>query len=319
MARTAAINIDNVDFPCQADLLDKLRLWQDWMIYEKNLSPHTIRAYLYEIRDFLQFFVTYDGAPTGLNRLGDLKPVEIRAFMAHRHAQGNQNATRARALSGLKHFFKWLDKQGYVHIPAIALVRAPKIRLPLPRPVSEKDAFALLDELRDTAREEWIGLRDQTLFMLLYGCGLRIDEALSLNYSDRPSNETIYVLGKRQKERQIYVLPIIQKSLDQYIKACPYDFSDGDTPLFLGMRGERLNAGVVQRSLRQLRGVLGLSEKITPHAFRHAFATHLLNNGMNLRMVQDLLGHETLSSTQRYTDVAVEDLIRIYKQNHPRA
>ena len=225
-------------------------------------------------------------------------------------------ATRARSLSGVKNFLGWLDKQGIMHNPAIKTVRTPKQPKKLPRPLSDRQAFLILDAVDDDP--SWVSLRDRGLFTMLYGCGLRIDEALSLNLADLPRDGFMVVRGKGRKERQVPVLDQVVQVVNRYRAACPFAETPM-RPLFLGERGKRLHQGVAQKALRDMRGALGLPETATPHALRHSFATHLLQNGANLREIQELLGHASLSTTQRYTDVNAEELIKIYNAAHPRA
>lgn len=229
---------------------------------------------------------------------------------------GLASSSRARSLSGVKNFLTWLDKQGILHNASIKLVRTPKLPRKLPRPLEETQAMRLIESAINL-ESDWVTLRDQALFTLLYACGLRIQEALGLNISDMPREGFLIVMGKGRKERQVPVLPIVEKTLAAYRTSCP--FAETPTrPLFVGEKGNRLHQGVAQKSMRDIRGSLNLPATATPHALRHSFATHLLQNGANLREIQELLGHASLSTTQRYTDVNAEELIKIYKAAHPR-
>lgn len=203
-------------------------------------------------------------------------------------------------------------------IRAAQAVHTPRLPRAVPRPLPRAQAAELLDTAPALASEGWIGDRDVALFTLLYGCGLRIDEALSLNGRDLPRGESLQVTGKGRKQRMVPVLPVVRKALEVYIASCPYRIGDDD-PLFVGARGKRLNAGVAQRQMRRLRAALGLPETATPHALRHSFATHLLDASGDLRAIQELLGHASLSTTQRYTEVAAEHLLSVYDSAHPRA
>ncbi|MGQ0527948.1 MAG: tyrosine recombinase XerC [Alphaproteobacteria bacterium] len=301
---------------CADDLAGMLGRWSEWLEFEKNMSRHTIRAYEGDAAHFVTFMRDHLGNPPGLNDLSGMALRDFRGWMSKKALGGASNASRARSLSGVKNFLNWLDHQGILHNAAIKNVRTPKLAHKLPRPLHEKQAFALLDKAAEGA--SWIGLRDHTLFMLLYGCGLRIDEALALDIGHMPKDGYLRVLGKGRKERQVPVLENVQSALGQYLKACPYP-GDAARAIFVGVRGERLNAGVAQRQMRNLRKSIGLPETATPHALRHSFATHLLQNGANLREIQELLGHASLSTTQRYTEVNAEELIKIYKASHPRA
>jgi integrase/recombinase XerC len=305
---------------CAPDLAKALKNWEDYLRFEKNVSKHTLRAYCADVAYFLEFLRGHIGEPPSLNSLSETSIRDFRSWLSRKAMDGNSNASRARALSGVKNFLNWMDRQGIMHNPALKIIRSPKLPRKLPRPLHENQAFRLLDGADITAgnKEGWIGLRDRALFTLLYGCGLRIDEALSLDLSHLPRDGVLQVLGKGRKERQVPVIKIVEEMLAEYLEACPYAQDDKARAIFLGSRGERLNQGVAQRAMRELRVTLGLPETATPHALRHSFATHLLQNGANLREIQELLGHVSLSTTQRYTDVNAEELMRIHKAAHPR-
>ena len=326
---------------CAADLAETLQKWQDYLRHEKQLSRHTLRAYNSDLNAFLNFLSVHLNKNPGLNDLSETSIRDFRAWMSRRAMDGAGNATRARALSGIKNFLSWLDKQGIMHNAAISTVRSPKLPHKIPRPLHQKQARNVLESADLLAKEDWIGQRDRALFTLLYGCGLRIDEALSLNIADMPKDGFIRVIGKGNKERQVPVIEIVEKTIEAYWEICPYHQTslrakrsnpeidcrvepngsprNDNKPLFLGTRGRRLNQGVAQKAMRTLRTTLDLPENATPHALRHSFATHLLQNGANLREIQELLGHASLSTTQRYTEVNAEKLLRIYKAAHPRA
>lgn len=328
---------------CESDLQKALANWQDWLRHEKNVSRHTFRAYGGDVGHFLKFLNDHLGKPPSLADISDAGIRDFRAWMSRKAMDGTANTSRARSLSGIKNLLNWMDKQGILHNAAIKGLRTPKLAHKLPRPLYEGQAMSVVESsgLQST---DWTGQRDQALFALLYGCGLRIDEALQLNISDMPRDGFIRVLGKGRKERQVPVLAIVATLLKTYLDACPYHTSlqakpphpsplpngeresakqagEGERykPIFLGKRGERLHQGVAQRSMRELRITLGLPETATPHALRHSFATHLLQNGANLREIQELLGHASLSTTQRYTEVNAEELMKIYRAAHPRA
>lgn len=306
-------------FSAQADLLDAIDKWQRWLVTEKGASPATIRAYGIDLAAFLDFITGYRERKPGLNDLSALTLSELRAWLSDRARDGATAATRARAIAGVRNLFRWLDRQGIAHNPHIGALRAPKLKPPIPRPLTAPDAEALLDEAGSLPEAPWVGLRDRALFTLLYGCGLRISEALALNREDLPPGfGNVRVLGKGSKQRQVPVLPAVHGALAAYLDACPWRLSD-EAPLFVGIRGDRLNASVARRQMQLLRGQLGLPDSATPHALRHSFATHLLGSGADLRAIQDLLGHSSLSTTQRYTDVDTEKLLAIYDQAHPRA
>jgi len=301
---------------CASDLAKALGEWQRWLKVEKNVSKHTLRAYAGDLSQFVTFLSGHKAKSLSISDVSDASLNEFRAWMSRQTMNGRANSSRARTLSGLKNFLSWMDKQGLAHNAAIKTVRTPKLPRKLPRPLHETQAFRLLESEGDG---DWVSLRDRALFTMLYGCGLRIDEALSLNIEHLPREGFLRVVGKGRKERQVPVLPMVEEALDKYRAACPYP-EDGTRPLFVGEKnGKRLNQGVAQKAMRDVRRALGLPENATPHALRHSFATHLLQNGANLREIQELLGHASLSTTQRYTDVNAQEMLAIYKKAHPRA
>lgn len=303
---------------CAPDLQEKLRAWLDYLNYEKNASKHTIRAYCSDVSHFITFFHDHHGESCSISSLSDAGIRDFRAWLSRKTMDGNGNASRARALSGLKSLITWMDKNGIAHNGAIQALQSPKLPRKLPRPLHENQAITVLDEAGLVVKEDWIGQRDRALFTLLYGCGLRIDEALSLDVKDWPTEGFLRVTGKGRKQRDVPVLDIVRTTLAEYRAQCPAAETP-ERPIFIGTRGGRLNQGVAQKAMRTLRVTLGLPENVTPHALRHSFATHLLQNGANLREIQDLLGHSSLSTTQRYTDINAEEMMRVYKSAHPRA
>jgi len=303
---------------CAPDLSAKLHDWQDYLRVEKNLSRHTLRAYGGDVGHFIKFLMEHLGERPSLDGLSAVNLRDFRAWMSRKAMEGAGNASRARSLSGVKNLLRWLDRQGIMHNAAISTVRSPKLPHKLPRPLQEKQAFAVLENAGLLARQDWVGQRDAALFTLLYGCGLRIDEALDLNIKNMPRDGVLRVIGKGGKEREIPVLDVVDVALKHYLELCP--FADApERPIFIGERGKRLNQGIAQKSMRQLRIRLELPENATPHALRHSFATHLLQNGANLREIQELLGHASLSTTQRYTELDATEMMRIYKAAHPRS
>lgn len=309
----------HLGFAAQADLAAAIDKWQRWLAQEKGFSPATSKAYDVDLAQFLAFMAEYRGRAPGLNDLGNLTLQEFRAWLSARAGGGAVAATRARGLSGVRSLFRWLDRNGIVHNPVIGSLTAPKIKRGLPRPLTAVDAGALLDEAASMPSTPWVGLRDQALFTLLYGCGLRISEAIGLNQGDLPPGAAhVRVLGKGAKQRQVPVLPAVSAAVAAYVEACPWKPSPG-AALFVGVRGERLNASIVRKAMQKLRADMGLPDSATPHALRHSFATHLLGGGADLRAIQDLLGHASLTSTQRYTDVDTEKLLAVYEDAHPRA
>lgn len=305
---------------CTDDFAAHLRGWCRYLQYEKQLSPHTLRAYLKDISHFVNFMHDYHNEDVSTALIADAKVRDFRAWLSQKATHDKVgNASRARSLSGVKNFLRWMDKNGIAHNAAISILQSPKLARKLPRPLHENQAFSLLDSAGLLEKKDWVVQRNKALMTLLYGCGLRISEALSLNIGDIPeTGQPLIVMGKGRKERIIPMLDIVHASVRHLIALCPFDNSP-DQPIFRGAKGKRLNQGVAQKALRDLRGTLGLPETATPHALRHSFATHLLENGANLREIQELLGHASLSTTQRYTDVNAAELIKIYNKAHPRA
>lgn len=296
------------------DLADALQKWQDWLRYEKNVSPHTMRAYIGDVGQFLNFLQNHFETDISINHLSQISLTDFRSWLSRKSMDGLAASSRARSLSGIKNLLRWMDKNGIMHNAALGSVRTPKLPHKLPRPMEQPQAFRIIEADGD----DWPTLRDKALFTLLYGCGLRINEALQLNISDLPRDGFLRVMGKGRKERQVPVLKPVEESLATYRAACPFA-ETSDRPLFMGERGGRLNQGVAQKSMRDARAALMLPDTATPHALRHSFATHLLENGANLREIQELLGHASLSTTQRYTEVNADEMLRIYRAAHPRS
>jgi integrase/recombinase XerC len=305
-------------FSASEDILAAIEDWQRWIGDERQSSAHTLDAYSRDLAAFLFFLTDHLGSTPTLDDLNNLRVTDFRSFLAHRLGKGIAQSSVARAMSTLRNFFRFLDKTGRVSNATISAVRAPRPAPPLPKAIAAAEAIDLIDAAGSFSDTPWIAKRDVALFTLLYGCGLRIDEALSLNRADRPKEDSMVITGKGKKQRVVPVLPIVRDSIADYVDACPYA-PKPDGPLFLGARGGRLNPGVVQRQMRKLRGLLGLPVTATPHALRHSFATHLLGAGGDLRTIQELLGHSSLTTTQRYTNVDSERLISVYKDAHPRA
>ncbi|MEO0394280.1 MAG: tyrosine-type recombinase/integrase [Pseudomonadota bacterium] len=307
--------------PVRDDLALALQDWRSWLAHERRLSAHTCRAYGADIIDFLQFMAGHQGGALALNHLTAIDLRAFRSWLAHRAQDGATAATRARNLSALRSLFGWLDSTGRGFNPAIGQLQAPKRKAPLPRPVAEIDAHAMLTMAEELASTPWLGLRDRALLTLLYGGGLRIGEAVALNRDRMPAvadNASLLVDGKGGKQRQIPLLPAIMVALARYIDACPYD-DGGQGPLFFGAKGGRLNADTARGMVRQIRAGLQLPDSVTPHALRHSFASHLLAEDVDLRVIQDLLGHASLASTQRYLDADMQRLQAVYNQAHPRS
>jgi integrase/recombinase XerC len=294
-----------------------IEAWRSWLADEKRYSPNTLDAYCRDLSSFLAFVAEHIGYPPGLSDLEALTAADFRAWMAERSRQHLNRASTARALSTLRGFFKRLDRGGLVHNAAIASLRTPKVDKPIPKALTELDARDALGAA-EAGEQPWIGKRDTAVFTLLYGCGLRIGEALGLDAGQAPKGDSLRVLGKGGKERLVPVLPVVAEAIDDYRAACPFPLPD-DGPLFVGARGKRLDPAIVQKKMRTLRARLGLPETATPHALRHSFATHLLAGGGDLRTIQELLGHASLSTTQRYTAVDLARLLEVYRNAHPRS
>lgn len=305
-------------FSAAPDLQSELEKWQEWLRDERRVSKNTLAAYVFDITNLLNFLSNYKGQQIKLATLAGLTLTDFRAWLAHNAGEQLDAASRARAVAGVRNFFRWLDKSGVLHNEAIELLKTPKTPRRLPHPLSEISAQDVVALAKNEAREAWIGLRDEALFTLLYGAGLRIGEALSLRYADLAGGERITVTGKGNKQRSVPLLPLVREALDKYIKECPYSNSP-KSPVFVGSRGEVLNPGVAQRQLRMLRRNLNLPDSVTPHALRHSFATHLLSSGADLRSLQELLGHSSLSTTQLYTKVDAGQIAATYRAAHPRA
>jgi len=305
-------------FAAAPDTLAAIADWRRWIADERRSSAHTLAAYSRDLAAFLEFLQDHLGRPAALADLEALSAADFRGFLARRAGAGIAQSSLARAMSTLRNFFRFLDRTGRVANAAIQAVRAPRPKPPIPKalaPDEALDVIAAADRLSETP---WIARRDVALLTLLYGCGLRIDEALALNAGQTPDGDAMVITGKGNKQRVVPVLQIVRDAIAVYRAACPYDLVP-DGPLFVGARGARLNAGVVQRQMRKLRRMLGLPESATPHALRHSFATHLLGAGGDLRTIQELLGHASLSTTQRYTSVDAERLMTVYNAAHPRA
>ncbi|HTQ12555.1 MAG TPA: tyrosine recombinase XerC [Rhizomicrobium sp.] len=291
--------------------------WLDALAHERRASRHTLRAYGDDVARFLSFLAGHLGGEPGVAALAKLSPADIRAFITERRNQGLGARGVQRALAAVRSFFRYLAREGIADNPAPRNLRSPRAPKTLPRPLSVKDAARLLEEAgeHDVA---WLGTRDVALLTLLYGAGLRISEALSLKRGDAPLGDALSVVGKGRKERGVPLLPVIRGAVDAYVSACPFQLAPS-APLFLSSRGRAMGAREAQALMQRLRGALGLSDRATPHALRHSFATHVLAGGGDLRAVQELLGHASLSTTQAYTEVEASRLLEVYKKAHPRA
>lgn len=293
--------------------------WLDALAEERRLSDNTLEAYERDTRQFLAFLTTHLGAPARLRDIGDLRPADLRAFLATRRREGAGARTLGRGLAGLRSFLRHLERKGLANAAGAAAVRSPKQPKSLPKPLSDRQAIAVVGVGEQLADEPWVRSRNAAVLTLLYGCGLRISEALSLTPADfagRPAS--LRITGKGGKTRIVPLIEAARAGVEDYIAHCPYPLAAGG-PLFLGARGGPLQPAIIQREMQKLRGALGLPDSATPHALRHSFATHLLAGGGDLRTIQELLGHASLSTTQVYTGVDSARLLEIYDRAHPRA
>ena len=291
--------------------------WSAYLQHDRRRSAHTVRAYVATAHRFIQFLGRYRGEAIDDVALTNIAAADLRAFLADRRGEGLGAASSARELSGVRAFLNYAaEQQGK---PAqLPRTRAPKRPRTLPRPAAPDDAVGLAENAAEAASQPWIGARDLAILLLLYGAGLRVAEAMSLTANVLPVGATLRVTGKRSKTRIVPVVPAVREAIDDYVRQCPYP-QRGNVPLFVGARGGPLNPDLVRRAVSAARRRLGLPDTLTPHALRHSFATHLLAGGADLRALQELLGHASLSSTQIYTAVDAARLLDVYRHAHPRA
>jgi integrase/recombinase XerC len=305
------------------DVAAEIVRWLGYLGAEKRMSPKTVEAYQRDVHQFLAFLAGHLGGRPSLAKLAKLTPTDVRAFMASRRGDGIGSRSLMRSLAGMRSFARFLERNGKGKVGALAAVRAPKVPKTLPKPLHVAAAKKVSDaELRaGEERDPWVLTRDAAVLALLYGSGLRISEALGLKRQDMPTpgqSDVIKVVGKGNKQRMVPVLPQVSQLIADYVAICPYDLPP-DGPLFVGARGGPLSPRIVQLVMERLRGALSLPDTATPHALRHSFATHLLARGGDLRAIQELLGHASLSTTQIYTAVDTERLLEVYRSAHPRA
>ncbi|HEY5210430.1 MAG TPA: tyrosine recombinase XerC [Stellaceae bacterium] len=306
-------------FAATPDLAEASARWCEWLASERRVSPHTLAAYGRDLAQFLDFVTEHRGGVPDLAALTALTPADFRAWLAHRVGHDIGRASNARALSTLRNFFRFLDRRGLAKNAALIAVKSPKLPKPVPKAMSEDEAQTALDGGAGMEREIWIAKRDRAILTLLYGAGLRLGEALGMRRGDAPlSAGAMSITGKGNKTRMVPILPAVAAAIQDYLAACPHALAN-DAPLFVGARGGPLHPRLVQGQMMKLRAALGLPEHATPHALRHSFATHLLAGGGDLRSIQELLGHASLSTTQRYTKVDAARLLTVYDSAHPRA
>ena len=297
---------------------DALQVWLDHQRALKGAAENTILAYQTDVAEFLVFMTEHTGESPGLAALSRVGVSDMRAWMARTRSGGVSARSLARKLSAVKSFYRWLAEREGFEPTAVLSARAPKFQKKLPRPLSEDAARELIETAAMQSSDPWIGARDIAVLTLLWGCGLRISEALSLKGRDAPLPATLRIVGKGGKERLVPVLPVAQQAIDAYLVVCPFAKED-DAPLFRAVRGGALNPRSIQKVMQETRAQLGLPATATPHAMRHSFATHLLSAGGDLRAIQELLGHASLSTTQAYTAVDTARLMDVYAKAHPRA
>ena len=292
--------------------------WKQWLLAEKRFSANTLESYERDVLAFLKFIGEYQGEFVSSDALAKLQLRDFRSWLASRKGKDYSNTSTARALASVRSFYKYLDRFENIQNAAIFHIRTPKKEKSLPRALSQEQARIAVEQMAVSSKQEWINKRDLALLTLIYGTGLRISEALGLTVRQRPRGDSIIIRGKGNKERVVPILPVIREAIEDYINSCPLGLTDND-PLFVGMRGKKLQPAIFQKKIEGVRRALGLPESATPHAFRHSFATHLLSSGVDLRAIQELLGHASLSTTQRYTDVDSTRMLEVYTKAHPRA
>ena len=294
---------------------------QHWLNSQKALNgaaENTLTAYSGDVSEFLSFMTLHFGAPQGLGALKSISTADMRAWMAKTRNGGTGARSLARKLSAVKSFYRWLAEREGFEASAVLMARAPKFQKKLPRPIAVEAAKAVLDTVELQSQSDWVAARDVAVVTLLYGCGLRISEALGLKGKEAPIGDVLRITGKGGKERIVPVLSAARDAVDRYLKLCPHP-KEADSPLFRGVRGGALNPRLIQGVMAKTRAQLGLPATATPHALRHSFATHLLEAGGDLRAIQELLGHASLSTTQAYTAVDTAHLMDIYNRAHPKA
>lgn len=297
---------------------DALQSWLNAQTALKGASQNTITAYQSDVVEFLSFITLHKGEPSGLKALERISVSDMRAWMAQARQSGVGARTLARKLSAVKSFYRWLAEREGFEPTAVLSTRSPKFQKKLPRPLTQDAASEMLDTVALQASKPWVAARDVAVLTLLYGCGLRISEALGLKGRDVPLPDVLRILGKGGKERLVPVLQVARDAVDEYLAQSPYPI-EPDAPLFRGARGGALSPRPIQKVMEQTRMQLGLPASATPHAMRHSFATHLLSAGGDLRAIQELLGHASLSTTQAYTAVDTARLMEVYDQTHPKA
>lgn len=302
----------------KADLEYEYNNWINHLTNIKKLSQNSVISYKNDLSKFLIFFQDYIEKNIGLKEIENIEISEFRSFLTHRRNSEISSNSIARNISALKSFFRFLIKNNKIKESSVFNLKSPKLKKSLPRPINVDLAIQVIKQAEEIEDEKWVGLRNKAILLLLYGCGLRISEALSLNHDDIQNEDHILIKGKGEKERIVPMMPYIKKGIENYLEACPKEIVSGDA-LFIGKRFSRLSPRIIQYALEKIRTALSLPETATPHALRHSFATHLLDSGGDLRTIQELLGHSSLSTTQKYTKVETSKLLDTYKKTHPLA
>ena len=302
----------------KADLEYEYNNWINHLTNIKKLSQNSVISYKNDLSKFLIFFQDYIEKNIGLKEIENIEISEFRSFLTHRRNSEISSNSIARNISALRSFFRFLIKNNKIKESSVFNLKSPKLKKSLPRPINVDLAIQVIKQAEEIEDEKWIGLRNKAILLLLYGCGLRISEALSLNHDDIQNEDHILIKGKGEKERIVPMMPYIKKGIENYLEACPKEIVSGDA-LFIGKRFSRLSPRIIQYALEKIRTALSLPETATPHALRHSFATHLLDSGGDLRTIQELLGHSSLSTTQKYTKVETSKLLDTYKKTHPLA
>ncbi len=294
--------------------------WLGYLQFEKRFSIKTVQAYMHDVCSLFVFLKNHNGGELSREAIFKVQRQEIRAYLSFVRASDRKlvDASIARALAAIRSFYDYCDKRLGISCPQIAMVRGPKVRPRAPRPINAAIAIEMMNRTSEFSNIEWIGARDEAILGLLYGCGLRIFECLSLKGDVISNLDNLHILGKGKKERIVPVMESVQKRILEYVAACPFEITRTG-PLFLGIKGGALNARMIQRLIEQMRGAFSLPDTATPHALRHSFATHLLAEGVDLRSIQELLGHASLSTTQKYTQTDEAHLLAVFEKAHPRA
>ena len=313
--------------PAAPDLMKARALWLDYLTNEKRMAAKTVEAYERDFRQFCIHMTDYLGRPPRAKDMADLKPLVLRGYLARRREAGSGPRTLARGLAGIRSFVRYQERKGLASSAGLTAMQAPKQPSTLPRPLKPEDAVRLGQSREQMHAEPWVAARDAALMSLLYGCGLRISEGLGLTLADfglehsakeKVTANALRVSGKGGKTRLVPLLPVVAQAIEEYLRLCPYTLA-ADDAVFRGSRGGPVQPAVIQRAMRIMRGALGLPSTATPHAMRHSFATHLLGGGGDLRTIQELLGHASLSTTQKYTQVDTDSLLKTWSAAHPRA